>query len=129
MAAETSTRKRLRGWDTYVEEAHRDALELPLPDGTFFTLQYPSKGAIDILNRGKPSDDDFVITLCGEADGCRLLELAAPAPTGTLQLMLADAMVEWGLWKINPFREEDNAEDADAKAAEETGNSPGSPTL
>jgi hypothetical protein len=135
MAAKTTKgKRRLHGWDTYVQEASRPSLELPLPDGTLFELHYPSKKAIDVLNRKNAdgtvavSDDDFVIALCGEAEGCRLLELATDTPAGTLQLMLGDAMMEWGIWKENPFRKEGNQEDAAEQAAEEQGNSPGSPT-
>lgn len=133
-AANTKEKKRLHGWDTYVQEAERPALELPLPDGSFFELHYPTKHAIDVLNRKSAdgsstlSDDDFVIALCGEAEGCRLLELAAGTPSGTLQLMLGDAMVEWGLWKTNPFRDKLNQEDAATTAADETGNSPSPPS-
>jgi hypothetical protein len=122
------SRKKLRGWDTYVQEAERPSLELPLPDGDTFVLKYPTKESIDILDRqreagDKPaSDDDFAIALLGEAEGCRLLALAAKAPVGTLQLMLGDAMVEWGLWKENPFRREDS------DLGEEMGNSPSSST-
>lgn len=122
-------KRKLRGWNTYVKEAQRDSLMLPMPDGSEVELRYPSKRAIDILNRQtndgekRPTDDDFVTTLCGEAEGCRLLQAAADTPTGTLQLMLGDAMVEWQLWTANPFRKEDEQEAA-ADAADEQGNLP-----
>lgn len=119
-------RKRLKGWDSYVHEADRPSLELPLPDGGVFVLKYPSKHAIEVLNQQKDdqpaSDDDFAIALLGEAEGCRLLDLAAGAPMGTLQLMLGDAMVEWKLWTENAFRKEQE-EDGDSDVEEELGNS------
>lgn len=121
-------RKRLKGWDSYVQEADRPSLELPLPDGGVFVLKYPSKHAIEVLNQQQDdgdrpaSDDDFAIALLGEAEGCRLLDLAAGAPMGTLQLMLGDAMVEWKLWTENAFRKEQ--EDGDSEELEgELGNS------
>lgn len=132
--AKAKSKRRLASWDTYVEEAGRPSLELPLPDDSVFELHYPSKRAIDVLNRKNTdgsvavSDDDFVIALCGEAEGCRLLDLAAGTPSGTLQLMLGDAMVEWGIWKSNAFRDARNGTDdeTDDEAADEQGNSPGS---
>lgn len=137
MAAKTKNKgkRRLAGWDTYVEEASRPSLELPLPDGSVFELHYPSKRAIDVLNRKNNdgsvavSDDDFVIALCGEAEGCRLLDLAAGTPSGTLQLMLGDAMVEWGIWKSNAFRDAQKSdEEAADEATDEQGNSQDSPS-
>jgi len=101
-------------WDTYTKEAAREPVELEMPDGEILTIPFPSKRTIDLVNKARRSDDDqFVLALMGAEQGRKLLDAAIDAPAGALQRMLGDVMVEFGLWKRNPFDPDYDGEDDD----------------
>lgn len=91
--------KELIGWDQRVSEAHREPLELPMPEGEPIRITQPKGGTIRKINRAqKAGDQDAAVTaLFGEASGRRLLDLYEDAPAAVLPDLVGEILEEFGL--------------------------------
>lgn len=91
--------KRLKHWNTYVAEAHREPVEIQLDEDTVLTVRMPSSGAIRRLNRAqRAGDEEAALTaIFGEDNSAKLWEHAEDAPPGALQEFIKDVLREFGL--------------------------------
>ena len=91
--------KRLKGWDQYVQDAKREPIELPLPDGETLTIRQPTGGVTRRINRAQRTgdEDDMCKALFGDDGGELLLKLFEDAPGSVLQEIVLDVLREFGL--------------------------------
>ena len=91
--------KQLQGWDKYVQDAKREPVELPLPDGEVITVTQPSGGAVRRFNRAmRAGDEDGMCTaLFGDDGGEKLLKLFEDAPGSVLGEITRDVLREFGM--------------------------------
>jgi hypothetical protein len=88
--------KQLQGWDTYVEEATREPLELPMPDGDPILIRYPTGGQIRRAESAT-STDEIIKIIFGDDDGERLIKLFEDAPGDVLRRIVRDVGIEFGV--------------------------------
>lgn len=88
--------KQLKAWDVYVQEATREPVELPMPDGPPILIEYPTGGQVRRIQEAKTTEDATVI-LFGKEQGERLIALFEDAPGDVLRRILTDAGREFGV--------------------------------
>lgn len=91
--------KRLKAWDQYVQEADREPVELPLPDGTVATIRMPSGGQLRRIARAERDgdQDQVILEMFGEDAGRKILALYEGAPATVLVNLSKDVMAAFGL--------------------------------
>lgn len=88
--------KQLKGWDQYVQEATREPLELPMPDGDPIPINYPTGGQIRRIQQAV-TDQDAAVAFFGDEGGKRLIALFEDAPGDVLKRIILDAGREFGV--------------------------------
>jgi hypothetical protein len=91
--------KKLRGWDSYVADAKKEPLLLPLSKSETVTINFPSKRQISAFNEGRRNGDmdAMIVALLGEEAGTRVIELSEDAPFSVLDELLIDVAEEFDL--------------------------------
>lgn len=92
--------KQLKPWDAYVEEAQREPLELPMPDGEEpILIGFPTGGQIRRLQRAWQAgdNDEAVFAMFGDEQGKRLLALFEDAPGDVVNRIVTDVAKEFGV--------------------------------
>lgn len=96
--------KQLKAWDTYVQEAEREPLEMEMPDGDPIQIHYPTGGQIRRIQQAV-TDQDAATAFFGEDAGKRIIALFEDAPGDVLKRIILDASKEFGvdLFTGNPL--------------------------
>jgi hypothetical protein len=86
----------LKPWDTYVAEAAREPLELPIGPDETLSIAFPSGRQLRQFAAAR--DDETALTALIGADGAaRLVALSDDAPAGALKAVVADIFAGFGL--------------------------------
>lgn len=91
--------RQLKGWDTYVQEATREPLEMPMPDGDPILIHFPTGGQIEAIQQAVRAGDNHgaVYAMFGDEQGKRLLVLFRDAPGDVLNRIVTDVATEFGV--------------------------------
>lgn len=102
--------KRLKSWDEYVEEAKREPVEVPLPDGEVLTVEQPTGAVAKLLDiaLAEGSQEKIVLALFGTKNGRRLIKMTDEAPSSVLTSIVNDVLDEFRV---------DTAGDSDASSS------------
>lgn len=111
-------KRRLSGWDTYVQEAANRgerSIELPLTEDENYVIPYPTRRSGRAIARAQAAGDldELVIALLGEEAGGRVKELAEDEPGYVLDEFLIDVMKKFGMIpnNVDPLARTDEGDD------------------
>jgi hypothetical protein len=89
----------LKAWDSYVQEAQREPVVLPIGDNEELTITQPTYGQLVTINAAMRAGDLLgeITAVVGEENAPRLQALFANAPYQAIVELLRDIVREFGL--------------------------------
>jgi hypothetical protein len=89
----------LKAWDTYVQEAQREPVVLPIGDNEELTITQPTYGQLVKINAAMQAGDLLgeITAVVGEENAPRLEALFDAAPYTAIVELLRDIVREFGL--------------------------------
>lgn len=89
----------LKGWDTYVQEARREPLMLPIGDNEILTINQPVYKQLKTINEAMRTGDIFgqLKAIVGEQNAMKLEFLFDDAPLDAITALLKDITEAFGL--------------------------------
>jgi len=89
----------LKAWDSYVQDAQREPVVLPIGDNEELTITQPTYGQLVKINAAMQAGDLLgeITAIVGEQNAPRLEALFADAPYGAIVELLRDIVREFGL--------------------------------
>lgn len=89
----------LKAWDSYVQDAQREPVVLPIGDNEELTITQPTYGQLVTINAAMQAGDLLgeITAVVGEDNAPRLHELFADAPYSAIVELLRDIVREFGL--------------------------------
>jgi hypothetical protein len=89
----------LKTWDSYVQDAQREPVVLPIGDNEELTITQPTYGQLTRINAAMRTGDLLgeITAVVGEENAPRLDALFADAPYTAIVALLRDIVREFGL--------------------------------